>query len=111
MKCGHVGRDGYGVYVEPQKNYRARFVFLPDEAMAWMLKLIEGKRPHDLVFVRDNGKPWYDFKHPFKIAVRKARLPDNFSFHGLRHTYASQLIMAGATVFAVAEQLGQDVFN
>jgi hypothetical protein len=74
--------------------------------MAWFLDLVKGKGPHDLVFVRDNGKPWYDYKHPFKVAVRKAELPDNFSFHGLRHTYASQLVMAGATVYAVAEQLG-----
>jgi hypothetical protein len=35
-----------------------------------------------------------------------AKLPGGFTFHGPRHTYASQLVMAGATVFAAAEQLG-----
>jgi integrase/recombinase XerD len=107
MKCSHVGRDGYGVYITPSKTYRPRFVFLPDEAMHWFLSLVKGRRPDDLVFVRDSGKPWWGtHKHLFKSAVRAAHLPDDFTFHGLRHTYASQLIQAGATVFAVAEQLG-----
>jgi integrase/recombinase XerD len=107
MQCSHVGRDGYGVYVTPVKTYRPRFVFLPDEAMHWFLMLVKGKRPDDLVFIRDSGKPWWGAqKHLFKSAVRAANLPDDFTFHGLRHTYASQLIQAGATVFAVAEQLG-----
>ena len=101
-----VGRDGYGIYIHPLKTYRPRFVFLPDEGMAWFLKLVEGIKPKDLVFVRDDGKPWFDYKHPFKAAVREAGLPDDFTFHGLRHTYASQLIQAGATVYAVADQLG-----
>lgn len=46
---------------------------------------------------------------PQKDIVAKLQewtLPDAFTFHGLRHTYASQLIQAGATVYAVAEQLG-----
>jgi integrase/recombinase XerD len=107
MRCSQVGRDGYGVYVAPSKTYRPRFVFLPDEGMAWFLSLVEGRKPNDLVFVRDSGKPWFgNQKNLFKAAVRQAELPDEFVFHGLRHTYASQLIQAGATVFAVAEQLG-----
>ena len=107
MRCGDIGRDGYGVYVRPAKTYRARFVFLPDEAMAWFLDLVKGCRPHDLIFIRDSGKPWYgNYKHLFKTAVRAAALPDEFTFHGLRHTYASQLIQAGATIYAVADQLG-----
>lgn len=107
MRCEDVGRDGYGVYISRAKKYRPRFVFLPDEGMAWFLDLVRGRKPKDLVFVRDSGKPWLgNNKHLFKAAVREAGLPDEFTFHGLRHTYASQLIQAGATVYAVAEQLG-----
>lgn len=107
MRCEDVGRDGYGVYILPAKKYRPRFVFLPDEGMAWFLSLVRGRKPKDLVFVRDGGKPWFgNQKHLFKASVRKAGLPEEFTFHGLRHTYASQLIQAGATIYAVAEQLG-----
>lgn len=107
MRCEDIGRDGYGIYVSPSKKYRPRFVFLPDEGMAWFLALVRGRKPKEQVFLRDSGKPWYgNNKHLFKAAVREAGLPDEFTFHGLRHTYASQLIQAGATVYAVAEQLG-----
>lgn len=107
MRCEDVGRDGYGVYILPVKKYRPRFVFLPDEGMAWFLELVRGKKPKDLVFTRDSGLAWFgNQKHLFKAAVREAGLPDEFTFHGLRHTYASQLIQAGATIYAVAEQLG-----
>jgi integrase/recombinase XerD len=107
MRCEDVGRDGYGVYVAPSKKFRPRFVFLPDEGMAWFLDLVKGRKRQDFVFIRDSGKPWYgNHKHLFKAAAREAGLPEEFSFHGLRHTYASQLIQAGATVYAVAGQLG-----
>lgn len=107
MRCEDVGRDGYGVYVRPSKTFRPRFVFLPDEGMAWFLELIKNRKPKELVFIRDDGRPWYgNQKHLFKAAVRETGLPDEFTFHGLRHTYASQLIQSGATVYAVGDQLG-----
>ena len=107
MRCEDVGRDGYGVYVLPVKKYRPRFVFLPDEGMAWFLELVRGKKPKDLLFIRDSGQPWFgNQKGLFKMAVREAALPEETTFHSLRHTYASQLVQAGATIYAVADQLG-----
>ena len=80
-------RSGCGVYIEPLKTYRPRFVFLPDEGMYWFLRLIQGRKPSDLVFIRDNVKPLFgNQKHLFKAAVREVGLPGEFSFHGLRHT-------------------------
>ena len=107
MQACHVGRDGYGVYVTPVKKYRPRFVFLPDEGMIFFLELARGKRANDLLFVRDDGKPWFMRHRPlFKAAIREAGLPAEFTFHGLRHTYASQLVQAGTPLPVVAEQLG-----
>jgi hypothetical protein len=107
MQAAHVGRDGYGVYITPVKSYRPRFVFLPDEGMTFFLRLAKGKRSSDLLFERPNGRSWYSYqKYEFKKAVRKADLPLEFTFHGLRHTYASQLVQAGAPLPVVAEQLG-----
>jgi integrase len=107
MRCSHVGRDGYGVYVPPQKGYRPRFVFLPDEGMAWFLQMIKGRRPDDYVFLNDNtNRRIGPSNKPFKAAVRAAGLPEDFTFHGLRHTYASQLAQAGAPILAIADQLG-----
>jgi integrase len=108
MRCSDVGRDGYGVYIPPSKTHRPRFVFLPDEGMAWFLSIIKNRGPEERVFLTRWGKDWRGSspKLLFKEAVRKAGLPEEFSFHGLRHTYASQLVQAGATVYAIADQLG-----
>lgn len=107
MRVEDVGRDGYGVYVAPGKGYRHRFIFLPDEGMAFFLSLCEGKRPKDYVFLQDDGCHWRQrYGARFKKAVIASGLPKEFVFHGLRHTYASQLVQAGAPLIVVAEQLG-----
>ncbi|HEY2456326.1 MAG TPA: site-specific integrase, partial [Candidatus Acidoferrum sp.] len=43
--------------------------------------------------------------HWFKPAVREAKI-ENFHWHDLRHTFASRLIMRGASLRAVQEALG-----
>jgi integrase len=108
MTVRDVARDGYGVYVAPIKNYRPRFVFLPDEGMAFFLRQCEGKNPDDLVFPRKDGRIWprRQYCDLFRVAVRAASIPDEFTFHGLRHTYASQLVQSGTPLSAVADQLG-----
>lgn len=112
LRCSHVGRDGYGVYIEPRKSLKPRFVFLPDEGMAFFLSLIKNKKPDDYVFTRADGLSWkYNLRYPFNAAINAAGLPKNFTFHGLRHTYASQLIQAGAPLIVVADQLGHRNIN
>lgn len=107
LTVADVAREGYGIYVAPLKTYRPRFVFLPDEGMAFFLSLCEGRGPRDPVFVRDSGRPWLgNHRHLFKAAVRASGVPNEFTFHGLRHTYASQLVQAGTPLVVVAEQLG-----
>jgi integrase len=107
MRASDVGRDGYGLYIMSAKCYRPRFVFLPDEGMAFFLSLAANKNSGELLFLRENGREWFDLhRHAFKAAVLAADLPAAFCFHGLRHTYASQLIQAGAPLPVVAEQLG-----
>jgi site-specific recombinase XerD len=43
--------------------------------------------------------------HWFKPAIREAEI-ENFHWHDLRHTFASRLIMRGASLRAVQEALG-----
>ncbi len=107
MQATHVGRDGAGGYVTPVKSYRPRVVLLPDEGLAFFRTMADGKKPHEHLFLRASGRGWYtNYRHGFKRAVREAELPEEFCFHGLRHTYASQLIQNGTPLIVVAEQLG-----
>ena len=107
MKVRDVGGHFFGVYVRPLKSYRGRYVHLPEEGMSFFLDLCDGKGEEDFVFERENKRPWAGgHKHLFKAAVREAGLSDGFVFHGLRHTYASQLVQAGTPLAIVAKQLG-----
>jgi len=54
---------------------------------------------------RKAGKPVQDVKNAFQTALEAAEIKD-FTWHDLRHTFASWLIMKGASLRSVAELLG-----
>jgi integrase len=57
------------------------------------------------VFCNRNGILYRSFRSAFERAVRKAEIAD-FTFHDLRHTFASRLVMAGVDLPTVKELLG-----
>ncbi len=107
LRVEDVGFQGFGLRIEAFKRSPARFVFLPDEGMAFFLGCCDGKAPRDHVFTSDKGMIWRK-QHTglFRRAVSKAGLPREFVFHGLRHTYASDLVRSGVPLEIVAKQLG-----
>jgi integrase len=62
----------------------------------------------DILYVFYNpvtGKPYDNIKKSFNSALKRAGVVD-FKFHDLRHTFASQLVMAGIDLTTVKELLG-----
>lgn len=57
------------------------------------------------VFRTREGKPYRDISTAFSTAVRRAGIPD-FTFHDLRHTFASRLVMRGVDLTTVKELMG-----
>ena len=107
MQVEDVGAGVFGIYVRPSKNGRARYVVQSKEGMSFFLHATRARKQDDLLFRMESGNQWRGgHKHLFKAAVREAGLPDSFVFHGLRHTYASQLVQAGTPLAVVAKQLG-----
>jgi Phage integrase family len=54
---------------------------------------------------RKQGEPVQDIKNGFHAALELAEIRD-FTWHDLRHTFASWLMMRGASLRSVAELLG-----
>ena len=66
------------------------------------------KHNRDFVFCKKNGFPYsadYISKR-FKKGVRKAGLNDKVHFHSLRHSFASNLIKEGVSIYSLKELLG-----
>jgi integrase len=60
---------------------------------------------HGPVFRSRTRAPYRSFRTAFENAVRRAEIPD-FTFHDLRHTFASRLVMGGIDFPTVKELMG-----
>ena len=59
---------------------------------------------------KTNPENPFDFRNPFQKALKKAQIED-FSWHDLRHSCASYLVMNGVQLRTVAEILGHKTFQ
>jgi len=54
------------------------------------------------IFCNEDGRPYTNVRKSFDTALEKCGIID-FHFHDLRHTFASQLVMAGVDIKTVQE--------
>lgn len=98
------------------KNCRERTEFLMPRTrqalLRWRNHLLHRRKRTKCKVVRDdhvfchlNGKPMRRFDSSFKDACERAGIKD-FHFHDLRHTFCSNLILAGAGLKDAKEMIG-----
>lgn len=92
------------------KSRQDRSIPIPDTALAVLRTMYpdrDQQQEDSYVFQHSNGKISEDYlTHRFLKYRRLAGLPENISFHALRHTAASWLVMGGASLEAVRRFLG-----
>jgi integrase len=89
----------------------SRDIVLTKEAVRWFREISAGRAPDELLLPRDDRTPWTRSEHTRDMldAVAKAKLPKGCTIHSLRHTYASQSLLAGMNIKLLAENMGTSV--
>lgn len=98
-------RDGF-IYLAETKSGQGRQIPLDERATQVIKELkVRNKWGSPYVFLGPDGNQLKDVKKAFAGACRRAGIVD-FTFHDLRHTFASHLVMKGANLKAVQRLLG-----
>jgi integrase len=92
------------IYLSETKNGSDREIPLNKSCLA-VLTHLHGKRPDNGAVFRSSRytqRPLLDPKKWFETALRNAQI-SNFTWHDLRHTFISRLVMRGADLRTVQE--------
>jgi len=95
----------------PDGKTGPRDVVLTEEAVVFFQSVAAGRSPDDLMLPRDDGDAWGHGHHqrPMREAAKRAKLPTGATIYALRHTYASQSLLAGMNLKLLAENMGTSV--
>jgi len=88
-----------------------REIVLTQEAIEFFQEISKGRDSDELLLPKDGGGPWDKNHHikPMRRAVKAAELPEKCTIYSLRHTYASQSILAGMNLKLLAENMGTSI--
>jgi site-specific recombinase XerD len=90
------------------KGGQPRVVFLSDPAVKWLERYLAARADDfpALFNSKDKHLTARTIQRVVEKYVKKAKLPVKISPHGLRHSFATDLLMAGADIRSVQEMLG-----
>lgn len=92
------------IHLSDTKNGEKRDVPMNDIVTKTIIA-VPKHRDSAYIFCNQKGEPYGDIKKSFLTAIKKSDIVD-FHFHDLRHTFASQLVMAGVDLNTVRDLLG-----
>lgn len=107
MRVADFHRDSGTLLVRTSKAGKVRHIELTAEGLAFFEGIAAGRSGGELLFHR-NGSAWGKSHQtrPLAEACRAAQISAAASFHALRHTYASLMVMDAVPLMVVARNLG-----
>lgn len=95
------------IVVKKTKNKESKTLPLNELAMGILIKRSKIKHISWLIFTSSTGKKInrYNLKRDFNKVIKKAKIED-FTFHDLRHTFATRLAQQGEDIYRIAKLLG-----
>lgn len=108
FRVGDFNPEAGTVQVRESKSGKPRHVVLTVEGQEFFKNETAGRAGDKTLFLREDGEPWgaSHQQRPLADACSKAKITPAASFHVLRHTYASSLVMNGVPLGVVAVNLG-----
>lgn len=95
------------VHIKISKNGKPRHVTLSEEGQRFFARQCIGKDTGGLLFTKFDDGVWKSSNQQRRLAMACiAAGVSPITFHGLRHTYASRLVMKGVPLQVIAAQLG-----
>lgn len=97
---------GMGTIIQPCKNESSnREVLMPKDIMDLLKEHVDGYKPTDFVFGKEN--PFYEtnLRRELDIHLNKANLK-HITIYGFRHSHATHLIRNGVMIKVVSSRLG-----
>lgn len=104
LKWSQVNFDTGIIHLPKTKNHDPRNIKM-NRTVWGSLRGIKQNENGPYVFHKEDGSRYSKLPGPFEKVVRRAKIED-FRFHDLRHTFASNLVMAGVSLLTVKELLG-----
>lgn len=100
-------RDKFGLR-NTTKNKLIRHIPIHPQVKSILQKLMNEKRNEKFVFAHKNGSPLrvHHVYRMFKAAQIKAKMDKLIRFHDLRHTFATQFMVNGGSLFDLKQVLG-----
>jgi integrase len=107
LKVADFNRDNGTVLIGTSKSNKSHHVVLTDEGQTFFKDVTAGRAWGATIFLHGD-MPWKPSHQarPMAAACKAAKIRPAISFHILRHTYASQLVMGGVPLMVVARNLG-----
>ena len=108
FRVGDFNPDSGTVFVGQSKSGKARHVVLTEEGRRFFETLTAGRAGDALMLAHTDGTAW-GASHQIRLMAevcKTATITPAASFHILRHTAASHLVMAGVPLNVVAHNLG-----